>query len=226
MSTLSSGSPMKEPWMTVDPVNVPTPSFGWYQPRYLCPQKKHEKHTLPNTFSHHVAHETQTEKGYQGKTPITPASTSVEGIPQGKKSVFSSHPPLLSNTSFFPPILQSLLLATSRENTMAAAATSSSSTPLVSSSSEEVTHAVQMMEKKVESVRESHPYVLFHSSLPQEHQWGGATGKGVTAGDWERVTPLEQLWSGPALSTKVPPASDYARLLASCTSSTEAKKEG
>lgn len=31
--------------------------------------------------------------------------------------------------------------------------------------------------------------------------------------DWQTVTPLEELWNGPPLDSKVGPASDYARLL-------------
>lgn len=74
---------------------------------------------------------------------------------------------------------------------------------------------------------ENHRELLFHAVLPPEaqkmaeKQKRDEVGKGIDEtfmlGDWEKVTPLEEMWNAPPLSSKVPPATDFARLLARCT---------
>lgn len=61
------------------------------------------------------------------------------------------------------------------------------------------------------SSHSSNPFVLraeLEGSLKEESERRAAVGL-----DWRTYSSMESLWNGPPLSAKVPPASDYTRLL-------------
>lgn len=230
MSALSS-SPLKESWMTIDPAHVPTPSFGWYQPRYLRPSTKDSTSLAGNeafssSFKTKSENHSQVEEEVEGRDER-------EGKGDHRSSSFSSLSTSpspssfpLRNRAFFPPISHSLLLASSREKNShgchhnpSAPATSRSTNindnrTISSSLKEEVERLALVMEDEVRRARECYQELVANAAtFPPESQSNHATGKLFFSGDWESVTPLEELWRGPVLSAKVPPASDYARLL-------------
>jgi hypothetical protein len=47
----------------------------------------------------------------------------------------------------------------------------------------------------------------------QEELAGYAFGRARPPRSWERITSAEDLWNGPPLTTKIPPAADYERIL-------------
>lgn len=85
--------------------------------------------------------------------------------------------------SAFFPPFSSLVRQYTRERNRAAAAT---------------THAEQSEEGEAEA---------------PEEVGGPAFGRTRPSHSWEHITRAEDLWNGPPLTTKIPPASDYERIL-------------
>lgn len=227
-----SSSPQKERWMTVDPADLPCPAFGWYVPRFLRPPSSTE--AAPGLFSESIPEDLRNlSKSETMKREEEEKERGEGGKAFHSRSTASSFSSSLSSRSFFPSILSSLLSASLREKGASSPPLSSSSPPSSSSSpAEQVEHIVQEMEREVSTIGENYPHVLSQAMLPPEAKKMAkksprrrSSGEEEHAGrddtfvwgDWEKVTPLHVMWNAPPLSSKVPPATDFARLLARCT---------
>lgn len=195
------------PWMTVDPQTVPCPEFGWYAPRYLASGYSNRNNN--NNINDNNNNNDNDADANQPPPLRYHASHS-------SASFFSSTASLEGREAFFPSILHSLLAP--RETT----ASSTTNTPSASPPTKRSRTEQRMPSGGRPGSAPAPPpdadgqgvdVLDGMVSQMEAMRLDEATRRRAVGMDWHSVTPVEQLWSGPALPAAVPPASDYARLL-------------
>lgn len=225
-------------WMTQDPQKVPCPQFGWYVPRYLSPgysaisfhADDHSDRTMDEYKQQSVAHHSSPLSCVDDHTNSSPLASAGccpppmryrQGGPSSSHDTFLSTSGLMNIEAFFPSIMHSLLSPRDSFSTMTEGARTDPATKRSrverETSERNSGHASGDMgthsrygvadEDKERDVDDT-IVVQMESLVSDEIKRRSTVGV-----DWNVVTPLEHLWNGPALSSAVPPASDYARLL-------------